>query len=165
MSRCKVNWKVTSMSDLWWWPLCRLAFRTFIAWTIKTSRRCEQTWQRDRERETPTWQLARLTMPTAWQLEQKMPVWREKQNWTRRRKFFFLHRVCVLVVFIIMEYFSHQNPLVRVSWRVLSVQRNGVGMKWIVHCTPPPPICLPMDLNDWQKHKKVTLQKKIMGVS
>jgi hypothetical protein len=27
-----------------------------------------------------TWQAARVTMPTAWQLEQKMPVWREKEN-------------------------------------------------------------------------------------
>jgi hypothetical protein len=56
-------------------------------------------------------------MPTAWQLEQKAPVWGEKELNEEKEIlfFFFSHWLCVLVVLIIMGCFSHQNPLVRVS--------------------------------------------------
>jgi len=73
------------------------------------------TWQAGRQAGR---QLARVTMPAAWQLEQKVPVRREKELNEEKEFFFFLffsHRLCVLVVLIIMGYFSHQNPLVRVS--------------------------------------------------
>lgn len=106
-----------------------------------------------------SWRRIRTTMLATWQLEQKVAVWGEKTRIEHAGGNFFSHWVCVLVVLIIMEYFSRQNPLVRVSWQVLSqlsVQRNSVGMKWIVQCSPPPPtplIFLPMDLNHWQKQE------------